>query len=262
MNAELFAYWYISVFLIAFGATAIVACRYLGKLTLMFLRELRDPVIGARLRALLERRQELEGLGGRPMLIAGASYLFFGVLCLLHVVTPAVAYALACVDSALILAASFSRVRNTGEKRAASLSPRTLTTAVPIFGYLGAAVNACLPLALAGNGPLRFAAILVFAASTTAIVAAWWTSSMAAVLVGDDVTLELYVDERIRRSRVSSMLALAYAIVPVFFALATPVIVIAPAVVASLALTFSYIAWLAVDRIRGRLPRRSHGASV
>jgi hypothetical protein len=259
MSAESFAYWYITVFLLGLGVAAIVAHRYLGDLKQTFRFELRDPAVGERLRLVLERRQQLEGLGGRQVLIGGICYLFFGALCGLRVVTPGVAYALACVDSALVLAVSFSRIRNTSERRAASLSPRTQTTAVPIYGYLGAAVSACLPLTLVADKQLEFAAILVCAASLTILASAWWTASMAAVLVGDDVDLELYVEDRVRRSRVCSMLSLAYAVVPVFFAIATPQAVTMQLysidVIGSVVLAAAYYAWFALDRWRGRLPR-------
>jgi hypothetical protein len=264
MTAELFSYWYISIFLIVIGIAAIVSYRYLGDVKRSVRYELRDPRTGERLRRVLERRQEIEGLGGRQVLIAGVCYVFFGVLALTHVVTPTVAYALGCVDSALVLAVSFSRVRNTSERRAASLSPRTQTSAAPMFGYLGAAVAALLPLILVTQKQVQFAAILVSAASVTILVAAWWTAGMAAILTGDDVDLELYVDERIRRARVCSLLSLAYAVVPVFFAISTPLVTNVPYVgtveVFSLVLAAAYYLWYGIDRWRGRLPRTRHGA--
>jgi hypothetical protein len=264
MDAQSFAYWYITLFLLVLGLAATLGFRYLGDLKRTFRYELRDPVAGERLKRVLERRQELEGLGGRQILIGGICYIFFGALCGLRVVTPGVAYALACVDSALVLAVSFSSIRNTSERRAASLSPRTQTTAVPMFGYFGAAVAACLPLTLVANRHIQLAAILVSAASFTILIAAWFSSSMAAILIGDDVDLELYVDERVRRARVCSMLSLAYAVVPVFFAIATPAAMNSPLyyadVLGSVALAAAYFVWYGIDRWRGRLPRQVNGA--
>ena len=82
---------------------------------------------------------------------------------------------------------------------------------------------------------------------------------MAAVLIGDDADLEVYVDERIRRSRVCSMLCLAYAVVPVFVAIVTRDAVSSPfydlAFYVPMALTVAFLGWYAIDYTRGRAPR-------
>jgi hypothetical protein len=82
---------------------------------------------------------------------------------------------------------------------------------------------------------------------------------MAAVLVGDDADLEVYVDERIRRSRVCSMLALAYAVNPVFIAVVSREAANLPmynyAFVVSMVLVVLFLTWLFIDFMQRRAPR-------
>jgi hypothetical protein len=259
MSAEHFAYWYISVVLIALGVTGIVANRYLSDLKPNFWFELRDPIVRDRLGAVLDRRREIEGLGRRPILVASISYLICGLLCAFHVVSPAIAYGLGCADSALVLAFVFARVRNRSQRRAASLAPRRQISVVPPLAYAGALVIAFVPLLLTANPELRSAAILITLSSLAILAAAWFTAGMAAVLAGDDVDVELYVDDRVRRARVCSMLSLSYAVVPVFVAIVTPIAFTLPtyssALVLSLVLMALFLIWYSIDFLSGRMTR-------
>lgn len=259
MNADLFAYWYISIFLMVIGAVGTVASRYLSDIKCSFVFELRDPAAAPRLRAVLERRSELEGLGGRPMLITSISYFLFGLLCLLHVLSPAIAYALACADVALVSAWIFARVRNRSQRRAASLAPRRQVNVVPPLAFVGALLSAAMPLLFLTDTSLRVPALLVTLSCLAIVVSAWSIAGMAAVLVGDDVDLEVYVDERIRRSRVCSLLCLAYAVVPVFIAFVTRDAGALPvynyAFYVAMALTAGFLAWFVTYYVRGRAPR-------
>jgi hypothetical protein len=257
MSAEHFAYWYISVVLIALGLTGVVANRYLSDLKPNFWFELRDPIVRDRLSAVLERRRELEGLGRRPILVASISYLICGLLCALHFLNPAIAYGLACADSALVLAFVFARVRNRSQRRAASLAPRRAISIVPLPAYAGALITSFVPLLLTANPDVRVAAILTTLSSLVILAAAWFTAGMAAILAGDDIEIELYVDDRVRRARVCSMLSFSYAVVPVFVAIATPAAITLPtfsyALVLSLVLMALFLTWYGIDFLSGRM---------
>jgi hypothetical protein len=259
MNADDFSYWFISVFLGLAGIIYLTAGRYLGDLKCSFWLELRNPAIAERLRPVLDRREKLEGLGRKPMLLIGGCYLLFGLLCGFRFVSPALAYALACATSALILAWVFAQVRNRSQRRAASLAPRRQSGVVPPLAYAGALVASALPLLFVVNPELRIPAVIVSLSGLVIIVAAWYTAGMAAVLVGDDVDYELYVDERIRRSRVAAMLTFAYAVVPVFVAVVTRNAVTIPtydyAFYASMILIFAFLLWYGIDFRRGRAPQ-------
>jgi len=261
LNASLdqFSYWYISIFLMVLGVAGVIGSRYLSSIRCNFLFELRDPIVGTRLRAVLDRREALEGLGRRPIIVASISYFFFGLLCLLHVVTPAIAYALACADVALMFAWMFARVRNRSQRRAASLAPRRQIAVVPPLAFVGALLVAAVPLVFVTDPNLRVPALLVCVSSLAIVVSAWSVAGMAAVLVGDDADLEVYADERIRRSRVCSMLALAYAVVPVFVAVVTRdaanLSVYNYAFVTSMILTVMFTTWCFIDFMQRRAPR-------
>lgn len=257
--ADQFSYWYISIFLIVIGVAGLVASRYLNLLRCNFWLELRDPVVAPRLRAVLDRREPLEKLGRKPVLISSGSYLFFGVLCLAHIVTPAIAYALACADVAIMFAWVYSGVRNRSQRRAASLEPRRQISVVPPFAFVGALVAATVPLLFVSDPNLRVSALIVSLASFAIIASAWSIAGMAAVLTGDDPDLEVYVDERIRRVRVGSMLTFAYAVTPVFIAVVTRDAVDLPvydyAFYLSMGLAVAFLVWYAIDYMRGRAPR-------
>jgi hypothetical protein len=259
MTADQFSYWYISLFLIAIGVAGLIGSRTLSNIKCNFWFELRDPIIGARLRAVLERRKELEGLGRMPVIVASISYLFFGLLCLLHVVTPAIAYALACTDVAVSSAWAYARVRNRSDRRAASLAPRRQSSVVPPLAFVGALLAGTVPLLFVSDPNLRFAAILVSLSSFAIVASAWSIAGMAAVLVGDDPDVEVYVDERIRRMRVCSMLALAFAVVPVFVAVVTRDAADLPlynyAFVVSMVFTVMFMTWFFIDFMQRRTPR-------
>jgi hypothetical protein len=259
MNADQFSYWYISIFLIAIGVAGLIGSRSLSSISCNFPFELRDPIIGQRLRAVLERRRELEGLGRTQVVVASISYIFFGLLCLLHIVTPAIAYALACADVALSSAWAYARVRNRSQRRAASLAPRRATSVVPPLAYLGALLASAVPLLFVSDPNLRVPALIVSLSSLAIVASAWSIAGMAAVIVGDDADLEVYVDERIRRLRVCSMLALAYAVIPVFTAVVTRDAVNLPmynyAFVLSMVLTVMFLTWFFIDYMQRRTPR-------
>jgi hypothetical protein len=259
MNMDQFSYWYISIFLMVIGVGGVLASRFVSSLGCNFWFAFRDPIIAPRLRSVLDRREELEGLGRRPMLVSSISYFFFGVLCLLRLVTPAIAYALACADVALMFAWMYARVRNRGERRAASLSPRRQSSVIPPLAFAGAIVAAAMPLLFVTDPNLRLPALLVSLSSLAIVVSAWSVAGMAAVLVGEDPDVEVYVDERLRRVRVGSMLVLAYAVIPVFIAVVTRDAVNLPAYnyafYVSMALVGTFILWFFIDLAQRREPR-------
>jgi hypothetical protein len=259
MNADQFTYLYISSVFIIIGIVYFAASRYFSDLKCTFWFELRNPAIAQRLRTVLDQRYELEGLGRKPVLLKSACYVLFGLLCVFRILSPALAYALACAVSAFVLAWVFAQVRNRSERRAASLAPRRQIAVVPPLAYAGAVIASALPLLFVANAVLRVPAIIVSLSGIAIVAAAWYTAGMAAVLVGDDIDYELYVDERIRRSRVSAMLTFAYAIVPVFVAVVTRVAMTMPVYdyvfYASMILLLTFIVWYGIDFRRGRVPR-------
>jgi hypothetical protein len=153
----------------------------------------------------------------------------------------------------------YAGVRNRSQRRAASLAPRRQIAVVPPLAFAGALLAAAIPLLFVTDPNLRVAALLVSLSSLAIVVAAWSVAGMAAVLVGDDPDFEVYVDERLRRLRVGSMLTLAYAVIPVFIAVVTRGAADLPiynyAYVASMVLAVMFLTWYFIDYMQRRTPR-------
>ena len=95
--------------------------------------------------------------------------------------------AVVTLASAAFLAAAYSRLRKARGPRAASLKARIRSSVVP--RSLFATVTA--------------------AASLSIVVLAWMIAGLPALVRGDDVAVESFVDDRLRHQRVAAMLQLA-----------------------------------------------------
>ena len=219
-----FERWYVGGFLTLFGLVTIWKGAAFSSCRCFFYFERHDARLKARFEPVIERRGELEGDNKWAWRITGASIALVGVLVLLSMLSPVIGYALLCADFAIVTSQIYLSMRNRGERRAASLQPRTPTTAVPALWYAGAVLSALLSLTLVIYPSLRISALIVTASCLTTLVVAMRTAHMAALLAGDDPDIELYVDNRLRWSRVSSLLVLAYAASYVFIAMSKPVL--------------------------------------
>jgi hypothetical protein len=217
-----FERWYIGAFLTLFGLFIVWKGAAFNSCTRFFYLELRDPRLKDRFAPVVARRRELESGNDWAWRAAGLSATLFGILVLVKALSPVIGYALLCADFAIVMSQIYMNMRNRSERRAASLQPRTSTSAVPVLWYVGALASAALALTLIVYPNLRVPAAIVSAACVAIVVVAARTSKMAALLAGDDPDIELYVDTRLRWSRVSGLLALAYASGYVFIAMSTP----------------------------------------
>jgi hypothetical protein len=262
---EDFPRWYIGSFLILFGILMIWKGRSFGCCKRFFYLELRDPHLKDRFAPVIERRSELEGDNTTTRRIAGYCAAFFGALVFLKVTSPVVGYALLCADLAVINSQLYLRMRNRSARRAASLQPRSITSAVPAVWFAGGIVASILPLALWNVHSARGSAFVVAVSCAVIVWLAARTSDMAALLAGDDPDIEVYVDNRLRWSRVAGLLVLAYAVSYVFIAMskvdaASTSALINAAFTASWVLFFGFGIWAAVVFFRGRM--RAKASSV
>ena len=254
---DVFAIWYIGCFLIGFGVLMVWKGQAISSCRRFFYFELRDPQVKDRFSAVVARRNELEGDNTFTWRLTGYCAIFFGALVLFKAINPVIGYALLCADLAVIMASLYSRMRNRGERRAASLNRRSVTTSVPALWFASAIVSSLLPLALWNTPGVRGWALLVTVACLVIVYLAAQTSTMAALLAGDDPDIEVYVDNRLRWSRVVSMLSLAYAVSYVFIAMSTPRISESPPMLAALqivssVLVFAFALWTLIVFFRGR----------
>jgi hypothetical protein len=264
MEAESFVYWYVAGFLMTFGLFCIFRNSSIMRSSCYFRLELKDPAVAPRVESILARREALEGLSGRQGMWCGAGFLLFGILTLAHVVSPILADALACATCASIFAISFATVRNRSDRRAASLTPRRFQRVIPVPALIGAFVSSLVPLLLIRLPAMLVPSVIASLSSLVICVAASHIAGMAAILVGDDIDMELFVDERVRRARACAALALSYAISPVFVGVASSRAMDAPeysvALLLASILCVLYIGWFLVA-IRG-FASRTHGAPV
>ncbi len=217
-----FERWYVGGFLAVFGLFIVWKGATLGSCSHFFCLELRDRTLRERFAPVVERRNLLEGDNGWARRITGLSAVLFGVLVLVRTVNPVIGYALLCAVLAIVTSQIYLSMRNRSEHRAASLQPRTATTSVPALWYAGAVLSAILPLATLGYPNLRISAIIVAIACTAIVIVAARTAKMAALLAGDDPEIEVYVDNRLRWTRVTGLLELAYAASYLFVSMSKP----------------------------------------
>jgi hypothetical protein len=214
-----FPRWYIAIFEVSYGASTIVRAGWIDDPKRRFRREIEDPQLGARFRSVLERRRAIEAIPQTPWRINGAVSVTLGILTALGIVSPVVSYALVCLSMGVVMTTIYVRLRNRGERRAASLAPRTAAQIVPWWLYALAAIGALTPLPFMTNPTLVVPAAIVALVSTMMIVAASMVSGMSAMLTGDDSEIELVVEDRVRSYRVGSLLFVAIALPFVFFAM-------------------------------------------
>ena len=253
-----FERWYIAGFLTLFGIFMVLKGPAMSACSQFFFLELRDPKLKDRFRRVVDRRYELESDVSWAWRITGVSSIVFGALVYFRVLQPVIGYALLCAGLAIVTSQIYLSMRNRSERRAASLQPRTVTSSVPALWFAGAVVSALLPLLLVGNPDLRISSVIVTLACLVVVVVAVRTSNMAALLAGDDPDVEVYVDNRLRWSRVAGLLVLAFAASYVFIAMGTPALRISPPLlvvvqIASSVLFFGFMIWSVVMFFRGRM---------
>lgn len=214
-----FPRWYIAIFEVAYGASMIVRAGWVDDPRRKFRRESKDPELGTRFRTVLERRRAIEAIPETPWRINGAVWVILGVLTALGVVAPVVSYALVCLAMGAVMTIVYVRLRNRGERRAASLAPRAAVRIVPWWLFAIAAIDALTPLPFMTNPNLVVPAAIVALVSTMMIVAASLVSGMSAMLTGEDADIELIVEDRVRAYRVGTPLFISIALPLVFFAI-------------------------------------------
>lgn len=253
-----FARWYIGLFSMSFGVWVFFYGNYWSAAGRHFCLELRDPALKDRFARVIERREELEGSTQFGWRICGAIAAAVGIAVILNQLAPVFGYALLCVTMSVIVSQTYAMMRNRSERRAASLQPRTPTTAVPAVWYAGAAASGLLPLALVQTPGLTVGAIFVAVAIGSIIFTAAKLSTMAALLAGDDPEIEVYVDDRLRMLRVASLLLLAYGCGFVFIMMSAPVAGrgaagYATVEIASTILMIAFATWMLATYLRKRM---------
>lgn len=115
--------------------------------------------------------------------------------------------AVVTIASAAFLAAAYFRLRSVRGTRVASLRARVRSAAVPPTLFATVTAVALCPLTFVAVSPL--AAIVTSGASLSIVVLAWMIADLPALVRGDDVAVESFVDDRLRHGRVVAILQLS-----------------------------------------------------
>jgi hypothetical protein len=201
---DLYDRWVLGAFDVVFGVFSFVSARRFIEICGFF----RGSESTGGIDAAIERRKELEALSPLPWRVIGIVAILLGVVVLFNGLPGVASYGLICLTMAIALGTTYLRLRNRGERRAASLEPRAVTSVVTPTWLTAGVVCALAPLLFADDSRFRGSAIVVMLASLGTIAVAMLAAEMPALLTGEDVVAELYVDRRLRRVRVHSLFAL------------------------------------------------------
>jgi hypothetical protein len=160
--------------------------------------------------AAIERRECLENLRTRTMAyVCGAASLLAAVVTALTPVPATMLYALVCVVLAVSVATAYERLRRAGGPRVASLRARDPNAVAPWYAYALTAVAVVSPLAYLAVAPT--AAVLVTIAGLLIAGVGCGVAASPALIPGNDVAVDLYVDDRLRTLRTVNLLSTACA---------------------------------------------------
>jgi len=123
----------------------------------------------------------------------------------------AVPYAAWCVAFAATTAFACARFRQAASVRVAVLAPRDLRVALPAPVILAIAACGALELLMAVFSPAHLAWAAVALSNVALLWIAWRVADAPALILGADVPVERYVDERLRAARTMKVAGLAVA---------------------------------------------------
>jgi len=118
-------------------------------------------------------------------------------------------YALLASALAIVLTFAYLRLRSVRTRSYAALDVRDARAVAPPYVWALAAVATVTPLVWLRSDPV--VALIVTVSGVVILVLANRVAAMPALLHGDDVTVERFVDIRLREGRTSNLLAIAVA---------------------------------------------------
>jgi hypothetical protein len=213
---DVFLRWYMVGFFALFGARMIAARGCLGSVCSMVPAIRGDEAAQDRLHRALVHRSNREGFSTALGAAIGACSFVAAALGATTTIPLALLYAAVVIALAFGLFAGYVRLRRVSGPRAASLRIRRPWNVVPWYAYAALTAVALLPLFTIARTPV--AAVLVSVAALVIVATGWNVAMLPALLAGDDVPVERFVDERVRIVRVVNLLGTSTAPVFVFFA--------------------------------------------
>jgi hypothetical protein len=204
--------WLTGLFLIGFGAWLVFRARSMNDVRNYFRRH----NCTQELESALARREALEAIPLAAWRVPGLINIVLGIVVLTGPLQGAVGYGLGVCALALSSCAAYLRIRNHGAVRAALLRPRAVASVIPPWHYAVAGLVAFTPLVLIDVPGYIAASICVCAASLTTIAVALASNNMVSILTGENVEIEMLVDQRLRQARVVALFVIGLGIPFVF----------------------------------------------
>jgi hypothetical protein len=162
-----------------------------------------------RFQAALCRRERAEGRPAPIGWFMGAVSLILGAVAVSSKIQDGLLYAMLCLAMAAIFGAVFLRLRNCQRTRVAILAPRSSDATIPWLWFAWSIAAALAVLAYVGSQWEIPAILVCFSTLATAMIA-WRLTRLPAILTGTDLAAEQVVDDRLRRYRACSVLALSF----------------------------------------------------
>ena len=174
-----------------------------------------DEANRTRLDAVLDARKDAENLPKWLGFLMGAVSLALAALELVPSVTPVLPYALWCLAFAVMQLGAYFYFKRASEKRIAVLRVRRAFESLPLTVIVaqGIAIAALVGIAVAAAEP---SALLVAAAAALTIWISWRIANVPALILGNDVPVETFVDDRLRLMRAVNTASLGIAPVVVY----------------------------------------------
>lgn len=202
--------WYMVGFFVLYGLWLIVKRQRFASAGSFCCGLCLDQPMQQRLVLAYQRREQLEGLPSSRMgAILGGLSLLMAVLATITQVPVVVLYAANVVALAAILTFTYTHLRQLTKRRVATLQLRDPNTIAPWYAWTLVSTTVVLPLLWLPSAPV--ASCLVTAAGVAIAVLARQVASMPALLSGDDVAVEAFVDARLRKVRAFNLLSTAIA---------------------------------------------------
>ena len=202
----------------------------------------RDRVISA-----AARRAQLEQASRWKSLLPGLLALCYAVLsAFVQPAEQAMLWAMYCLASAAVLASMYLKLRSKNPVKIAALSVRSpLTVISPLWLAVTCAI--ALSVLVEIDQPQMMIPSIVTCLATLACVAlAWRVANVRAILSGEDLAAERFVDERLRVTRAATVLIFALVQAELFLVMSDPSWDSAPASaakIAAMAAIVGYIVW-------------------
>ncbi|MBD5656296.1 MAG: hypothetical protein IAI50_14115 [Candidatus Eremiobacteraeota bacterium] len=210
MHDVVWIHWFMVGFFVLFGATMLLKRESFGMAGGSFCSLGLEEPARVRVRSAVRLRQEREGFSSVTMAESiGGTSLGLAAIAALTSVSVTLLYAALTLVLASVLTTAYVRFRRAESRRVASLVARHVRDVAPWYVWAVVTVATVLPLCWLDRAPSASLAVTVAGIAIGSL--ANRVATMPALLTGDDVPVERYVDERLRAIRTANLLAIAVA---------------------------------------------------